>query len=442
MSWGISDGDNVNQAYMRTLIEAALGDGKPAQGGTYVIFYDGDDSEYKARDGLDGKIDYRGTDATTVIQAAIDATTKGEIIDLKPGTYGSTADPISLTIDKPLIMRGTALGHNYDPGTYPMTRLLGNGNDMIDIQVPAVSLENLYLNNQLNTAGKCVKFTGTTSMVNFVNCYFEYGQYGIYAVNTTDPIVVFMSRCKFNYQDIGVHVKSGGTWFVEYSGFRQCKTAGMRLEETNNSYFFAPIYESNEKNGLEILGCVNVIFIHPYFELNATQDATKHDLNITKSATPTNNYDITIINPRLQTSNATTEVYIDYSNTLQMQNWYIPTNCVVEITASNWRGPLILGGRRDGTLTVSNTTTKFLHMDAYVTENSGTSTQNGDGSTTVFNIAHGLASTPTFYTAEPLHADSRAAHLLSADATNIIVTFDAAPPSDTGNVKFAWSGEF
>lgn len=77
----------------------------------------------------------------------------------------------------------------------------------------------------------------------------------------------------------------------------------------------------------------------------------------------------------------------------------------------------------------------------YNWQNSGTSTQNGDASTKVFNIAHGLVDTPTFYTAEPLHADSRAAHLLSVDGTNIIITFDAAPPSDTGNVKFSWNAK-
>lgn len=85
--------------------------------------------------------------------------------------------------------------------------------------------------------------------------------------------------------------------------------------------------------------------------------------------------------------------------------------------------------------------TKIKDVTGYVTENSGTNTQNGDGSTTVFNIPHGCDNTPTFYTAEPLHVDSRAGHLLSIDATNIIITFDSAPPAGTGNVKFAWKAE-
>jgi hypothetical protein len=71
-------------------------------------------------------------------------------------------------------------------------------------------------------------------------------------------------------------------------------------------------------------------------------------------------------------------------------------------------------------------------------ENGGTYTASGNGSQTVFNIAHGLGDVPTDYRAEPLTADSRASRLLSADATNIIVTFDVAPPVGTNNVSFSW----
>lgn len=71
MSFGTkSDGDDAPAAWAN-LIEDALGDGKPAQPATFIIFVDG--SDFKARDGVDGKIDYSGTNAATVIQAAIDA---------------------------------------------------------------------------------------------------------------------------------------------------------------------------------------------------------------------------------------------------------------------------------------------------------------------------------------------------------------------------------
>jgi len=83
----------------------------------------------------------------------------------------------------------------------------------------------------------------------------------------------------------------------------------------------------------------------------------------------------------------------------------------------------------------------YKYNRGYTTENFGIATFSGDGVTTVFNIAHGLTDTPTFYTAEPLTTDARASRLLSADATNITITFDTAPPSGTDNIKFSWKAE-
>lgn len=84
MPWGIKDGDIVNSAYLKTLIESALGDGTPAQPASYTVFLDG--STIKARNGDDGTIDFSGTDASVVIQAVIDALTFGKVF-LKAGTY-------------------------------------------------------------------------------------------------------------------------------------------------------------------------------------------------------------------------------------------------------------------------------------------------------------------------------------------------------------------
>lgn len=57
-------------------VQDALGSGYPAQNASYVIFKEG--STFYARNGSTGKLDYSGSNAATVIQAAIDAS----------GTYG------------------------------------------------------------------------------------------------------------------------------------------------------------------------------------------------------------------------------------------------------------------------------------------------------------------------------------------------------------------
>lgn len=66
--------------------------------------------------------------------------------------------------------------------------------------------------------------------------------------------------------------------------------------------------------------------------------------------------------------------------------------------------------------------------------------KNGDGTTTVFNVPHGLvgldgtAKAPTAWNFEPGNAVSSAARTVTANATNIVITYTAAPASGTGNV--------
>lgn len=70
------------------------------------------------------------------------------------------------------------------------------------------------------------------------------------------------------------------------------------------------------------------------------------------------------------------------------------------------------------------------------TENTGIATANGNGSATVFNIAHSIGSTPSVYSASCMSLTTT--YTYTADATNIVVTFTTAPPSGTGNVKIYW----
>lgn len=69
---------------------------------------------------------------------------------------------------------------------------------------------------------------------------------------------------------------------------------------------------------------------------------------------------------------------------------------------------------------------------------------NGDGTTTVFNIPHGLKKTldgsgitPRGYALTPRNAISFAAHWVSGLGTaNVTVTFTTAPAAGTNNVTF------
>jgi len=81
------------------------------------------------------------------------------------------------------------------------------------------------------------------------------------------------------------------------------------------------------------------------------------------------------------------------------------------------------------------------HNYGFVTENSGVATFSGDGSTTTFQIPHGLVKAPSKYGVTPLTPDAQAAFTVSVDDTYITITFDTAPPSGTDNLKFGWWAE-
>lgn len=74
---------------------------------------------------------------------------------------------------------------------------------------------------------------------------------------------------------------------------------------------------------------------------------------------------------------------------------------------------------------------------------SGTYTGSGNGSTTAFNIAHGVGGTPptgrNSWGLVPLTEASLARHTVTANGTNLIVTFAVAPPTGTNNLSFRWN---
>lgn len=70
----------------------------------------------------------------------------------------------------------------------------------------------------------------------------------------------------------------------------------------------------------------------------------------------------------------------------------------------------------------------------------GLATFSGNGSTTVFNIPHGMISTPTsaVITANTLDAHSAGGRVSSITSTNIVVTTYIAPIAGSSNVKWYW----
>ncbi len=65
-------------------------------------------------------------------------------------------------------------------------------------------------------------------------------------------------------------------------------------------------------------------------------------------------------------------------------------------------------------------------------------TFSGDGVITEFSIPHLIGSVPNFVI-QPVGDDSSGEYSVTADDTNIIITYNVAPPDGTDNVIFDWS---
>ena len=94
-------------------------------------------------------------------------------------------------------------------------------------------------------------------------------------------------------------------------------------------------------------------------------------------------------------------------------------------------------------ISISGSGNEIRNNIGYTTENSGTDTSSGDGSSTSLTIAHGLVSTPKYVNAREASSDAATAEIdyTTADSTNITVYFKNALPSGTDNIKIYWEAE-
>ncbi|RLF78872.1 hypothetical protein DRN38_06665, partial [Thermococci archaeon] len=101
----------------------------------------------------------------------------------------------------------------------------------------------------------------------------------------------------------------------------------------------------------------------------------------------------------------------------------------------------VLGDYYTGQLSVVGTNNVIKQNRGYTTENSGTATFSGDGTTTQFSIAHGLVKAPSKVLVTPMSADAAGDFYVTADDTYIYINYSTAPPSGTDNVKVSWYAE-
>jgi hypothetical protein len=70
----------------------------------------------------------------------------------------------------------------------------------------------------------------------------------------------------------------------------------------------------------------------------------------------------------------------------------------------------------------------------------GTATASGDAVNKVFTIPHGLGGVvPSGITVEDGSVNAIGARVITANTTNIIITYEVPPPSGTNNLSWVWT---
>jgi len=211
-----------------------------------------------------GRVRFSGTDASTVIQSAIDALTNGGKIFIKAGTYTITT---SLSIDKHrIIFEGESLE----------TRLKGSGNiDLIKLSFPAgedvlkrVTIKNMRLENESESVGGNIITSKATIPdgsgkrlynLKIEGIVFGYTPSGKYALELRNPEWLEVKDCSFSFLasnsggiliDGESYVAANMLFFKNVFGIGSGETKSnvtfMRLQQTLNA-------EESEVQRLRIL---------------------------------------------------------------------------------------------------------------------------------------------------------------------------------------------
>jgi hypothetical protein len=401
-----------------------------------------------------GAVRFSGTDAASVIQSAINALTSGGKIFIKAGTYYFT-DTIKPKSNISLRGEGRATVFK-----------LANGvnKDMVqfDVGVSGVLMENLLLDgNRANnpTSGSGIVFSGaspetgfstTLRSVRIIDCP-QHGIYNYYGVGLS-LLDVRIENCGGN----GLRDEVGGDSVMDSGcSIGNCLWAGVYLSGSkrwmiSNSRIWgncrsppslshqAQIYISGYQNKFVNISEEGTFGRFGFLLSDATRNAIINSvIAINGCVTYPTGRGISMIGSSRYNRIIGNDI-LDYRETPYQEK------AVTEGDTSDYNKILfneVTLNTLPPVITWVGAHTKVKGNIGYVTENSGTATFSGDGSTTTFTIAHGLAGSPKSWRVEAGSADAKGNKYVTADATNLTVTFATAPPSGTNNVVLVWQAE-
>jgi hypothetical protein len=367
----------------------------------YVIYKDG--SYTVAVNGDTGVEDSRNTDASTVIQYAIDAiTTHGKIV-IKVGAYELTTK-ITIPSNKMIAIHGeVGISEAYFSATdkgVVFTVPIGFNTNIFEIGDASgfvfIDLQDFTINGTNQTAGHGIQLKNAQeSVIRHVevkNCTSD----GIFLTKGGDSFdcdVVLIDHCR---------CESNGNCGIYMNGGPYCFTRNCHLESNligigvyyNQQFVFGNMCIGN-RNGIELsVAALECAIIGNIVNLNeregirtvgSSRDIISSNISIANGTSATDPYGIRLYN--------STDVIVEDNICTDTQGVKTQTHGVYEDGTSDYN--IIchnnLRGNDTAGLSSVGANTKVESNLGYVTENSGASGVIADGGT----IAHGLATTPT-----------------------------------------------
>lgn len=463
----------------------------------YFIYNSG--STYYAKNGATKAIDYSGTDAGAVINSALTASTSGGLFLFAPHVFNlgtKISIPIGATSGsrKPYFFRGIHSAQRQTGTTFQPNTAFTDQNFMIDASViaasgktPLLEVRDCYFYNPYPWTGGAA--TSTDKRVGGI-------LYGSDAVATTSDLrTLYLENIEFQYCWRGIDLQ-GATYgpYLNNIVFSSASTGvkgeyDLKLEQAGlvdrpKSAHIGSIYTTHTAvydNSVSIEGTYNYVnnFMIDgtlYLEAalvfrggtnpsnsNVVNRISLLDLNGVPGAGSyatgpgnvadarkagilfdgANCYDNHINNG--ETGVAPYMVALKngaFRNTAELG--YFGSAVNIDDTGAGIENVIFLQQGQQPSATANTKITSTSSLVKIVdqrkgAENKGVSTQSGNASTTAFNIAHGLYTTPASYTLVPQSADATGAPVVTATSTNLVLTYPVAPPTGSSNLIWVWS---
>jgi hypothetical protein len=374
---------------------------------SYIIYKAG--TTIKRMNTITRGIESSGTTADVQIQAAIDAlgNDSGKSIFIKNGLYTLTAALNFTAING----KCRIVGEHGQQG--PQFRPSGDFSAMT-VNKPNVTLDNLFFtHNQSGYTSSLVDISAASATVNQIN----------------------INNC--SWYDFGHQVGNGLSFTATGADITRVNVRDCLIYGFNNSILGTVGASPRFCNGVYFFGCQ---FWFPIRGLS---------VNIgTNGGFDNNNFYGCQIQAKVAAPNQT-ECGFDYeTNNLGDCLYTSHHGCIVwdlgatknyaNVTTSSDVNIELHGCVPSQKIGGAGAASGYIRAWDQYTVNRGKSTQSGNASTKVFNIAHRLITTPTSARITAGSSDATGNPVVTFDATNVILTYPTAPPSGTNNLIWNW----